>query len=77
MVSSKLYNKINTYLRYAIVATLIAIGNILRPEGIVFIFSIILFLIIGIKKKLKKHNNININTINHLLYNYECIIICI
>lgn len=50
MVSSKLDNKINTYLRYAIVATLIAIGNILRPEGIVFIFSIILFLIIGIKK---------------------------
>lgn len=50
MITKKLDNKINIYLRYVIVAVLIAIGNILRPEGIVFIFSIILFLICGIKK---------------------------
>lgn len=50
IVAKKFKNK-NPYIKYTVIAVLLAIANIMRPEGIVFIFSIVLYLILTIKKE--------------------------
>lgn len=48
---AKRFENSNSYIKYTIVAILLAFANIMRPEGIVFVLSIILFLILVMKKK--------------------------
>lgn len=55
LVIGKKFNNMNDYLKYFLVGLLLAFSNILRPEGIVFITSLIIYLILMIRK-----NNINI-----------------
>lgn len=48
---SKKCRQMNIYLRYALIGICLAIGNIIRPEAIIFIVSILLFLIVITKKE--------------------------
>lgn len=47
---SKKCSRLNDNLKYLLVGICLAIGNIIRPEAIIFITSILLFLILTIKK---------------------------
>lgn len=48
---SKKFKQMNVNLRYLLVGLCLAIGNIIRPEAIIFITSILLFLILTTKKE--------------------------
>lgn len=54
--------KINLILKYVIVGILLAIANLIRPESIIPLFSIILFMILTMNKKNIKSNILNIIT---------------
>ena len=48
---SKKFKQININLRYLLIGVCLAVGNIIRPEAIIFIMSILLFLILTTKKE--------------------------
>ena len=47
--------KNNEYIKYLIVAGLLVISNVLRPEGIIPLVSILLYLLLSIRKENYKH----------------------
>ena len=62
LVIGKKFNNMNDILKYFLVGLLLSFSNILRPEGIVFITSLIIYLILLIKK-----NNIRIIVVRILV----------
>lgn len=58
IISSKI--NLNSYIRYLIFALLTAFSNVLRPEGIIPILAVVLFLILTFNKKSIKETCINL-----------------
>lgn len=67
LVIGKKFNKMNDVLKYILVGALLAIANVLRPEGIVFITSFSIYFLLLIRK----HNFLNIiKKVALLLFTY-------
>lgn len=58
IISSKL--RLNVYIRYTVFSVLAVISNVLRPEGIVPVLSVALFLVLTVKKDNIKKKSINL-----------------
>ena len=60
LLISKKANKINEKLKFTLIGVCLAIGNIIRPEAIVIITSIILFTLLIYKKVMLKRSLVNL-----------------